>query len=144
MDDFTESTRYAVLALSNLAANINSHGLIMDEIQVGLCGLAAFASASSPSNMLLQMQLNAFFELASSKDVEVQRYFSMMLSNLASNEDLHEFLSSRACFQAVNSILLADSMETVVSALGFVLSVLRGGAASMTYPSTPSSYPFRR
>lgn len=88
--------------------------------------LVGLECRSPPPYKVLQMQLNAFFELASSKDVEVQRYFSMMLSNLASNEDLHEFLSSRACFQAVNSILLADSMETVVSALGFVLSVLRG------------------
>lgn len=45
------------------------------------------------------MQLTAFFELASSKDAEVQRYFAMLLSNLATNETLHEFLSSRACFQ---------------------------------------------
>ena len=114
LDDHTESTRYAVLALSNLAANINSHGLIMDEIQ---------------------MQLNAFFELASSNDVEVQRYFAMLLSNLASNEDLHEFLSSRACFQAVNSVLLADSMETVVSALSFVLTMLRDDTTRICFAS---------
>ncbi|XXQ32211.1 Vacuolar protein 8 [Plasmodiophora brassicae] len=102
-----ELIRYAILSLSNLAANIHSHGLIMDEIQ---------------------MQLTAFFELASSKDAEVQRYFAMLLSNLATNETLHEFLSSRACFQAVQNILNADSMTTVLSALSFISTMLRDNA----------------
>eukprot|EP01084_Bolivina_argentea_P154510 269337_1 len=106
-DDQIETIRYSVLALANIAHCGQSHPFILSEIEI---------------------QMNSFFSLALfDKDTETQRYFGLLLSNLAENVNAHALLSTPVALGKIVSLLEADLESNIDFFLYFIYSTLLCG-----------------
>ncbi len=85
----TETIRYSVLALANLANSGQSHPFILSEIEI---------------------QLNSFFNLSNNNDIETQRYFGLLLSNLGENINSHNLLSTPIALSKILILFKSDEI----------------------------------
>ena len=70
-----QSGRYTILALANMASDLECHKYLLDEMTI---------------------QTKRFLQLARHKDEESRFYFSLMLSNMAANSKNHELFIDRS------------------------------------------------